>query len=166
MPRRQLAPIAWLKEPNERDRVSLLDFTRGTFAGLSIDGAGQFQQVHVNAMRRAFEKLGAPSLYKVGLRLAQLVGEIETTSGGYWAPTPYRVVECGELSAFIGVAPSADPTLGEFRNEGLCRLVGTDWRRDLPRQPARSLGRAGSRVPRLSTTMSAASLLPKLKCRG
>lgn len=134
MPRRQVAPIAWLQEPNQRDRVSLLGFTRGTFTGLSIDEAGQFQHVHVSGMRRAFEKLGAPDLYKVGLKLAQLLGEIETTFGGYWAPAPYRVIELGDQSAFIGVASDADPILGEFRNEGLCRLVGGDWRRDVSRQ--------------------------------
>lgn len=130
----QTLPLKWLQAPQERDRASLLEFVRGTLYSLSRREDGRFEAVHVSRIQRTFNRLGVPSLYKVGLRLLELLREVESLFGGYWLPTPFRVVEIkGEL-VFIGAIPDAHGLLGDARNEGLSRLLAREVADRFPRQ--------------------------------
>lgn len=116
----------WLRTPNERDRRSVLEYSRGVFHGLSFASDGEeirSRPVHVNRIRSAFAELGAPAMYRVGLRLLNLLGEAESLAGGYWLIAPFRVVPMQSMYAFVGCVPSNAIGAGQIRYCGLSRLV-------------------------------------------
>jgi hypothetical protein len=117
---------SWLLAPSEHDRESLLEYTRGVLQSLSFSQSGQAVQtrpVHTNSIRRAFHDLGVPALYRVGLKLLNLLGEIEPLSGGFWLLAPYRVIPIGSDWAFVGTVTSTSGRLGTVRQVGLARLI-------------------------------------------
>lgn len=122
----QSIPLDWLQAPREQDRASVVEFARGTLCSLSTQEDGSFAPVHVSRIHRSFKKLGATELYRGGLRLIQLLREAEPLHGGYWLPTPYRVVEIDNEFVFIGATPNVHGFLGEVRMEGLGRLLAPD----------------------------------------
>lgn len=130
----QSIPIDWLQAPGEKDRASLIEFARGTLCSLSMQEDGNFAPVHVSRIQRSFKKIGVAGLYKGGLRLIQLLREAEPLHGGYWLPTPYRVVEMEDEFAFIGATPNAHGLLGSTRMEGLGRFLAPDLADLFPRQ--------------------------------
>lgn len=130
----QSIPLDWLQAPREQDRASLAEFTRGTLCSLSTQEDGSFVPVHVSRIHRSFKRLGAIGLYRGGLRLIQLLREAEQLHGGYWLPTPYRVVEIENECAFIGATPNVHGLLGEIRMEGLGRLLTPDVANRFPHQ--------------------------------
>jgi hypothetical protein len=130
----QSIPIDWLQCPKEKDRASLVEFVRGTLCSLAMQEDESFVPVHISRIQRSFKKLGAVGLYKAGLRLIQLLGEVEPLHGGYWLPTPYRVLEIADELVFIGASPNAHGLLGEIRMEGLSRLIAQDVAEHFPRQ--------------------------------
>jgi hypothetical protein len=93
-----------------------------------------FAPVHVSRIQRAFARLGAPWLHKGGLKLIQLLREAEPLHGGYWLPTPYRVIEIEDELVFIGATPNAHGLLGGARMEGLGRLLAPEVANRYPRQ--------------------------------
>lgn len=130
----QSIPFDWLQAPSEKDRASLVEFARGTLCSLSMREDGNFAPVHVSRIQRSFKKIGAAGLYKGGLRLIQLLREAEPLHGGYWLPTPYRVVEIEDELVFIGATPNAHGLLGSTRIEGLSRFLAPDVADRFPRQ--------------------------------
>jgi len=127
-------PLAWLKVPVEHDRAYLLEFVRGILYSLSASKSKHSKEVHVASIRNAFDKLGAPALYRVGLTLLALFREVEPLFGGYWLPTPFRVVEVEGQFVFVGAVPTALGFLGNVKNEGLCRILTQDIAAQFPRQ--------------------------------
>lgn len=127
-------PLDWLKAPSEEDRASLVEFTRGALCSLSIQEDGSFAPVHVSRIQRSFKKIAAAGLYKAGLRLIQLLREAEPLRGGYWLPTPFRVVEIDDECVFIGATPNAYGLLGSARMDGLSRFLARDVADRYPRQ--------------------------------
>ncbi len=134
----QSIPIDWLQAPSEKDRASLAEFARGALCSLSMREDGNFAPVHVSRIQRAFKKIGVAGLYKGGLRLIQLLREAEPLHGGYWLPTPYRVVEIEDEFVFIGATPNAHGLLGNARMEGLSRFLAPDVADRFPRQSLES----------------------------
>lgn len=134
----QSVPLAWLQAPGEHDRASLLEFARGTLYSLWASKHGGDKEVHVTRIRSAFAKLGVPALHRVGLKLLALLREAEPIFGGYWLPTPFRVVEIEGWPAFVGAVPLALGYLGNTKNEGLCRLLSADMAAGFPRQSIES----------------------------
>jgi hypothetical protein len=134
----QSVPLEWLQAPEEGDRASLLEFVRGTLYSLSNREEGRFEAVHASRIQRAFKKLGAPSQYKVGLRLLDLLREAEPLFGGYWLPTPFRVVEIEGEFAFVGALPTAFGFLGEVQGHGISRLLTKEVADRFPRQSLES----------------------------
>lgn len=130
----QSTPFDWLSAPSERDRASLIEFARGVLSSLSMREDGSFSPVHVSRIQRAFKRLGAGGLYKGGLRLIALLREAESLHGGYWLPTPYRVVEVEDELVFIGATPNAHGLLGNNKMEGLGRLLSPAVADRYPRQ--------------------------------
>ncbi len=130
----QSLPLEWLQAPVEYDRVSLLEFVRGILYSLSASNAKHSREVHVARIRSAFDTLGVPALYRVGLRLLTLLREAEPLSGGYWLPSPFRVVEIEDQCIFIGSVPTALGFLGNIENDGLCRLLTPGVAAQFPRQ--------------------------------
>jgi hypothetical protein len=134
----QTVPLAWLQAPGEHDRASLLEFARGTLFSLWASKHGGDREVHVSGIRSGFAKLGVPALHRVGLKLLALLREAEPISGGYWLPTPFRIVEIEGWPAFVGAVPEALGYLGNIKNEGLCRLLSADVAAKFPRQSIES----------------------------
>lgn len=130
----QSLSLDWLKAPVEHDRVSLLEFARGALYSLSASSDGRFREVHVSRIRNQFERLGVPNLYRVGLRLLELLREAESLFGGYWLPAPFRVVEIEGCPVFVGAVPTALGHVGNVVNQGLCRLLLPNVAVRFPRQ--------------------------------
>jgi hypothetical protein len=134
MPAKSLIQRSWLAAPNEQDRRALLEYTRGVLYSLSFDREGQARPVHVSRIRNAFEDLGVPSLYRVGLQLLRLLREAESLFGGYWLLAPFRVVLAKSGQIFIGAVPSASGHLGPVSEKGLARLITDETAARFPRQ--------------------------------
>ena len=130
----QSIPLDWLQAPKEQDRASLVEFARGTLCSLSTQEDGSFAPVHVSRIHRSFKRFGAAELYRGGLRLIQLLREAEPLHGGYWLPTPYRVVEIEDEFVFIGATPNVHGHLGEIRMEGLGRFLMPEVASRFPHQ--------------------------------
>ena len=116
----------WLRAPNEQDRRCLVEYTRGVLYGLSFisDGQGcRVRPVHVSRLRNAFDDLGAPSLYRVGLRLLALLGEAEKMFGGFWLMAPFRVLNLNSRFAFIGAVPAGSALPARTSQLGLARYL-------------------------------------------
>lgn len=128
---------AWLRAPNELDRHSLLEYTRSVLYGLSFtkDASGdRVRPVHVARLRNAFNDLGAPSLYRVGLRLLTLLGEVEALFGGYWLMAPFRVLTICSRSAFVGAIPLASGFPAHIGQQGLARYLTEEDAVKFPKQ--------------------------------
>ncbi len=130
----QSLPLTWLQAPSEQDRMALLEFLRGVLYGLSASTKEHGTEVHASRVRHAFDRLGAPALYRVGLKLLSLLREAEALSGGYWVSAPFRVIEIEGHAVFIGALPSAFGFLGDVTNDGLCRLLTPEVAARFPRQ--------------------------------
>ncbi len=130
----QSLPITWLQNPCEKNRKALLEFSRGTLYSLSSSCSGLGRDVHVNRIQHAFGRLGSPNLHRVGLRLLKLLREAESLPGGYWIPTPFRVIEIGHSPVFVGALPTALGYLNERKTEGLCRVLTPESAIEFPLQ--------------------------------
>lgn len=130
----QSISLDWLKAPVEHDRPSLLEFARGALYSLSASSDGRFKEVHASRIRNQFERLGAPNLYRVGLRLLELLREAESLLGGYWLAAPFRVVEIEGQPVFVGAVPAALGHFGNVVNQGLCRVLPPNAAARFPRQ--------------------------------
>lgn len=130
----QSIPVEWFQFPHERDRSSLLEFVRGTIYSLSKRDDGTFAAVHASRIQHSFKRIGAPGLYRIGLRLLELLREAQPLFGGYWLPTPFRVIEIEHEFVFVGAVPTAHGPLGVVQNEGLSRLLSQESADRFPRQ--------------------------------
>lgn len=127
----------WLQSPDESDRLAVLEYTRGVLYGAAFfkeDGGTKNRAIHVSRIQNAFSNLGAPMLYRLGLRLLHLFREVEPLFGGYWVLTPYRVIGIETHYAFIGSVPTVLGKLGEIRPNGLGRFVSDDIASQFPHQ--------------------------------
>lgn len=133
----QPVSVSWLQSPNEQDRSALLEYTRGVLYSLSFpreNGIEQGRAIHVGRIRSAFGNLGVPTLYRLGLRLLHLLREVEPLFGGYWLLTPFRVIEIGSRSVFVGSVPSVSGRLGYIQYKGMGRYISQEVASRFPRQ--------------------------------
>lgn len=133
----QPVSASWLQSPDEGDRLALLEYTRGVLYSLSFsreNDTDKSRAVHVGRIRSAFGNLGAPTLYRLGLRLVHLLREVEPLFGGYWLLTPFRVIEIESHYAFVGSMPSVLERLGDMRYEGMGRYITQEAASRFPRQ--------------------------------
>lgn len=126
--------MAWFAAPTAHDRLSLLEFVRGALYSLSASDTGKVHAVHVGQIRSVFSALGQATLHRPGLTLLRLLGEAERLPGGYWLPSPFRVIELEHQSIFVGAVPTTLGFLGPVENEGLCRLLTPDMASTFPSQ--------------------------------
>jgi hypothetical protein len=141
----QLLSLDWLRLPNEQDRRSLLEFTRGALFSLTAGGDSSPGPLHALRVRRLFARLGTPDLCEKGLKLLALLREAEPLFGGFWLPTPFRVVEIENIPVFIGAVPSVHSLLDNARHVGLSRILTSEVARQFPRQSIETwMGIAGA----------------------
>jgi len=131
---KQSLPLSWLQAPTEKNRPALLEFSRGTLYSLSNSKKQNGGEVHISSIRHVFERLGSASLARVGLKLLKLLREAESLPGGYWIPTPFRVLDIGNCSVFVGAVPTAIDCLELNRCEGLYRILTSEAASRFPRQ--------------------------------
>lgn len=127
----------WLQSPHESDRSALLEYIRGVLYSSAFSRESESPRsraIHVSRIQSTFASLGAPSLYRPGLKLLHLFREIEPLFGGYWLLTPYRVIDIESHYAFIGSVPSVSGKLGDVQYAGLGRFVSEDLASQFPRQ--------------------------------
>ncbi len=133
----QPVSTTWLQSPDESDRSALLEYTRGVLYSSAFSRESDTQvsrAIHVSRIHSTFASLGAPSLYRLGLKLLYLFREVEPLFGGYWLLTPYRVIDLESHYAFIGAVPSVSGKLGDVQYAGLGRFVSEDVASRFPRQ--------------------------------
>ncbi|QGT82215.1 hypothetical protein [Pseudomonas coronafaciens] len=74
----------------------------------------------------------------MGFKLLKLFREAESLPGGYWIPTPFRIIEIGESLVFVGILPTALGFLTQRPSEGLCRILTPEAAKEFPREDLRS----------------------------
>lgn len=133
----QTVTTSWLQSPDARDRPALLEYTRGVLYSLTFSSEGNNTKgwpIHSARIRNAFSNLGAPTLYRLGLKLLQLLREVEPLFGGYWLLSPLRVIKIESHYIFVGAVPSTLGRLGDVRHEGLARFLSEEAASRFPRQ--------------------------------
>lgn len=81
----QPVSTTWLQSPDESDRSALLEYTRGVLYSSAFSRESDTQvsrAIHVSRIHSTFASLGAPSLYRLGLKLLYLFREVEPLFGG------------------------------------------------------------------------------------
>ncbi len=157
---KQSIPLTWLQAPSEQDRVALLEYSRGALYSLSNTNKRHGGEVHISRIRHVFDKLGSPGLSRVGMKLLNFLREAENLPGGYWIPTPFRVLEIEGYPVFIGALPNSFDSLGEIQTEGLCRILKPEIAERFPRQDIDSwMGR-----PSLSPSHHASAFIRQHQC--
>lgn len=79
-----------------------VEYGRGQFSALAYVSATSAQDVHVLRLRRAFERAGMTRFFRYSLRVLSLMREVQELRGGYWFPTPLRVVPIAGQAIIVG----------------------------------------------------------------
>lgn len=124
----------WLANPDIHNTPLLLDFGRGVVRGLSGLRNGT-SPIHVLSIRAVFQETRISTAYRLALNLLATLREVEALPNGYWVPTPYRLIECGDATTiFVGTVPFEDLPFKNCKASGLARLVDYELDGPLPRQ--------------------------------
>ena len=85
-----------------------VEYGRGQFSALAYVSATSARDVHILRFRRAFEKAGMTRVFRYSLRVLNLMREVQELRGGYWFPTPLRVVPIAGQAIIVGSTPTRE----------------------------------------------------------
>lgn len=129
--RGQTGRLAWLG--GTRD---VLEYGRGQFAALAYVSSNRAREIHVLRLRNAFDRAGVGQALRYALNVLALMREVQELKGGYWAPTPPRLVPLAQSAILI--APISTEELERHfegvQRAGYARVLLRTPDIDLPRQ--------------------------------
>lgn len=88
--------------------IDPLEYCRGQLAALSYVSATAAREIHVLRLRNSFERAGIGSKLRYSLWALNLMREAQELGGGYWFPTPLRVVPIDEQGILVGAIPTRE----------------------------------------------------------
>jgi len=113
-----------------------VEFARGHLAAFSFLSSTSAREVHVQSIRRAFDKAGIGGTLRFAMRVLLLMREAEDLGNGYWFPTPLRAVNGDGLTLLVSPSPTLELTrhFPSLRRAGYARVLSREDAKDLPRQ--------------------------------
>jgi hypothetical protein len=88
--------------------IDPLEYGRGQLAALSYVSPTSAREVHILRFRNSFERAGIGPQLKYSLWALNLMRETQELGGGYWFPTPLRVVPLEEQGILVGAIPTRE----------------------------------------------------------
>lgn len=119
------------------DAIDAVEYGRGQLAALSYRSANEAGDVHVLSLRNAFERARITHKFRYAFGVIGLMREAQELRGGYWFPTPLRIVTIGEQVIVVGSVPTCE-LRRHFRSisrAGFARVLPEAEGQQLPRQP-------------------------------
>ncbi len=86
--------------------IDPLEYCRGQLAALSYVSTTAAREIHILRLRNSFERAGIGPQLKYSLWALNLMREAQELGGGYWFPTPLRVVPLDEQGILVGAIPT------------------------------------------------------------
>lgn len=83
-------------------RIDPIEYARGQLAAFAHLSATLAREVHILRLRNSFERAGIAHQLRYSLRVLNLMREAQELGGGYWFPTPLRVVPMNEHAIVVG----------------------------------------------------------------
>ncbi len=137
-----------------------LEYARGALCAASFIEPDAARETHVMRLHNLFERAGFAASMADALGTMQFLREVEPLDGGYWIPTPVRVVELdGKYCLLVGPQPTSELQrhFAGARRAGAGRVTDLADVQDLPRQPlAAWRGSDGTSRSTSDKTMTAA----------
>lgn len=86
--------------------IDVVEYGRGQVSALTYLSATSAREVHILRLRKAFERAGIVHKLRYSLSVLSLMREAQELGGGYWFPTPLRVVAIDGQAILVGPAPT------------------------------------------------------------
>ncbi len=120
--------------------IDPVEYCRGQVAALSYLSAESSREVHILAIRKAFERASRTTDLRYALTILSLLREVQELGNGYWLPTPLRAVSLGEESMIIAASPTKELArhFPGARRAGFARVTASTELSDLPHQSLES----------------------------
>lgn len=83
-----------------------VEYGRGQLAALAYLSATAAREVHVLRLRNSFERAGMVHKLRYSLWVLNLMREAQELGGGYWFPTPLRIVPIDGQAILVGSVPT------------------------------------------------------------
>ena len=83
-----------------------IEYGRGQLVALSYLSANVAREVHVLRLRSSFERAGMVHKLRYSLGVLNLMREAQELGGGYWFPTPLRIVPIDGQAILVGPVPT------------------------------------------------------------
>lgn len=83
-----------------------IEYGRGQLAALAYLSATAAREVHVLRLRNSFERAGMVHKLRYSLGVLNLMREAQELGGGYWFPTPLRIVPIDGQAILVGPVPT------------------------------------------------------------
>lgn len=112
-----------------------VEYGRSVLHAFSYSATNEAQEVHVLRLRNAFDRAGFAHALRYVLNVLTLMREAQELKGGYWFPTPIRLVPLDHTA--LVVAPVATTELARHlpvSRAGYARYLSMAGQSDLPRQ--------------------------------
>ena len=116
--------------------LDAVEYGRGQLAASSFFSTASAREVHVLRLRHAFECAGIANQLRYALVVINLMREAQELRGGYWFPTPLRVVPIDGQAILVGISPTRE-LQRHFRcaaRVGYARILPHDDTQALPHQ--------------------------------
>jgi len=116
--------------------ADVVEYGRGQLAALSYALSDQARDVHILRLRNAFDRAGVGLRLKFVLRVLNLMREVQELKGGYWVPTPLRLVTLNKDAILLAPIPTEELKrhFGDVERAGYARVLPDSCGIDLPRQ--------------------------------
>ncbi|MHB8348581.1 MAG: hypothetical protein ACYDHM_15830, partial [Acidiferrobacterales bacterium] len=83
-----------------------VEYGRGQVAAMAYLSATAAREVHILRLRNAFARAGVLHKLRYSLGVLNLMREVQELGGGYWFPTPLRIVPIGGQAILVGPVPT------------------------------------------------------------
>jgi len=88
--------------------IDAIEYGRGQLAALTYVSGTSAREVHVLRLRSSFNRARIAHKLRYSLSVLELMREVQELEGGYWFPTPLRVVPINEQALLIAPVPTRE----------------------------------------------------------
>jgi hypothetical protein len=86
--------------------IDAIEYGRGQLAALTYLTETTAREVHILRLRASFDRAGITHKLRYVLNVLNLMREVQELKGGYWFPTPLRVIPIEEQAIIVGPVPT------------------------------------------------------------
>jgi hypothetical protein len=88
--------------------IDAIEYGRGQLAALTYLTATTAREVHILRLRSSFDRAGIAHKLRYALNVLNLMREVQELKGGYWFPTPLRVIPIEGQAILAGAVPTRE----------------------------------------------------------